>query len=138
MILEFFASPTGIAAILSFIIGSFGYVIARMWVRPLLKYRRIKARVRSLMDETENLKNDATAVDFPGRKAKEIAATLSDCYNNTLPQWYQLMLSNRDESPENAVAELMALANIKERQHALKRISNVRACLKFTNKNNKV
>ena len=132
MILEFFTSPAGIAAILSFFIGSFGYVIARMWVQPLLRYRLIKSRVRSLMDETENLKSDPTAADFPGQKIREAAANLSDCYNNTLPHWYQLMLSNRNESPDDAVADLMALANIKDRQHAPKRIANVRAALRIT------
>jgi hypothetical protein len=138
MILEFFTSPAGIAAILSFFIGSFGYVITRMWVRPLLRYRLIKSRVRSLMNKTESLKSDPTAADFPGQEIRETAAKLSDCYNNTLPQWYQLMLSNRNESPDDAVADLMVLANIKDRQHAPKRITNVRAYLRISNKNNKV
>lgn len=138
MILEFFTNPAGIAAILSFFIGSFGYVIARMWVQPLLRYRLIKSRVRSLMDEIESLKSDPTAEDVPGQKIREAAANLSACYNNTLPKWYQLMLSNRNESPDDAVADLMALANIKGRQHAPKRIANVRAALRITYKNKKI
>ncbi len=132
MVLEFITSPTGIAAILSFFIGSFGYVIARMWVQPLLKYRSIKARIRFLIDETERWQDsDATTANFPGQQIRAAAAELSDCHNKTLPQWYQLMLANRNESPDAAVADLMALANIKERQHTPKRIANIRATLRI-------
>ncbi len=137
MVLEFFSSPVGIAAILCFFIGSFGYVIARMWVQPLLRYRLIKSRVRSLMDETESLKSNTIAAVFPEQEIREIATKLSDCYNKTLPQWYQVMLLNRNESPDDAVADLMTLANIKNRQHAPKRIANVRAALRITNTNKK-
>lgn len=137
MFLDFFTSPAGSAAILSFFIGSFGYVIARMWVQPLLRYRRIKSRVRTLMDETESLKNDATTAGFSEVEIRETAAKLSNCYNNTLPLWYQRILSNRNEAPDDAVAHLMALANIKDGQHAPKRIANVRAALRITNKNKK-
>jgi len=137
MVLEFFTGPMGIAAILSFIIGSFGYVIAAMWVRPLLKYRLIKARIRSLLNEAESLKSDPAMAGFPGREIRKTAAKLSECHKNTLPQWYQLMLSNRSESPDDAVADLMALANMKDRQHALKRMARVRTALRITNKKKK-
>ena len=137
MILEFFSSPVGIAAILSFFIGSFGYVIARMWVQPLLQYRLLKSRVRTLMDTAENLPDDADTQALPRQEVRKTAAKLADCYNKTLPQWYQLMLSNRNESPDTAVADLMALSNVKDRQHATKRIANVRLALKITPKNKK-
>ncbi|MCP3955116.1 MAG: hypothetical protein GY697_23285 [Desulfobacterales bacterium] len=128
MIIEFFSGPMGIAAIFSFFISSFGYVIARMWVQPLWRYRLLKSRIRILMDAAENLPDD-TDTQALIRKA---AAKLADCYNKSLPQWYQLMLSNRNESPDTAVADLMALANVKDRQHATKRIANVRLALKIT------
>ncbi len=133
MIIEFFSGPMGIAAILSFFISSFGYVIARMWVQPLWRYRLLKSRIRILMDAAENLPDD-TDTQALIRKA---AAKLADCYNKSLPQWYQLMLSNRNESPDTAVADLMALANVKDRQHASKRIANVRTALRITLKNEK-
>ena len=137
MILEFFSSPVGIAAILSFFIGSFGYVIARMWVQPLLKYRLLKSRVRTLMAAVESLPDDTGMKALPGKEIRKTAAKLADCYNKTLPQWYQLMLSNRNESPDIAVADLMALANVKDRQHAPKRITNVRLALRITPKSKK-
>jgi hypothetical protein len=137
MILEFFSSPVGIAAILSFFIGSFGYVIARMWVQPLLQYRLLKSRVSSLMDAAESLSDESGATALPGKEIRKTAAKLADCYNKTLPQWYQLMLSNRNESPGTAVADLMALANVKDRRHAPKRIANVRIALRITPKNRK-
>ncbi len=137
MIIEFFSSPVGIAAILSFFIGSFGYVIARMWVQPLWRYRLLKSRVRTLMDAVENLPDVADTQALPGQKIRKTAAKLADCYNKTLPQWYQLMLSNRNELPDTAVADLMALANVKNRQHATKRIANVRLALKITPENKK-
>jgi len=137
MILEFFSSPVGIAAIFSFFIGSFGYVIARMWVQPLLRYRLLKSRVRALIDAVESLPDDAGTTALTGKEIRKTAAKLADCYNKTLPQWYQLMLSNRNESPDTAVADLMALANVKNRQHAPKRIANVRRALKITPKNKK-
>ncbi len=137
MILEFFSSPVGIAAILSFFISSFGYVIARMWVQPLLRYQLLKSRVRALMDAADNLPATADTQALPGQEIRKTAAKLADCCNKALPQWYQLMLSNRNESPETAVTDLMALANIKDRQHATKRIANVRLALKITPKNKK-
>jgi hypothetical protein len=131
MILEFFASPVGIAAILSFFISSFAYVIARMWIQPLLRYRRLKSRVCAMMEAAEN-PSDGGATAFSAKEIRKTAAELADCYHKTLPQWYQLMLSNRDESPDKAVADLMVLANIKDRPHALKRIAGVKAALRMT------
>jgi len=131
MILEFFTSPVGIAAILSFFIGSFGYVIMKMWVQPLMRYRLLKSKVGALMQTTENLAGDAEPGAFPAKEIRKTAAKLADCYTNTLPQWYQLMLANRDESPEAAVADLMALANVKDRQHAPKRIAKIRTALRL-------
>ena len=132
MVLEFFSSPVGIAAILSFFISSFGYVIVRMWIQPMWQYRRLKARVRALLEAVEDLPENAGASAFPGKDIRQVAARLTDCYNKTLPQWYQLMLSNRNESPTDAVADLMSLANVKDRRHANKRITGVRTALGIT------
>ena len=132
MILDFFSSPVGIAAILSFFIGSFGYVIARMWIQPLLRYRMLKSRVSTLLDAAESLSAGSGATAWPAKKIRKTAAKLAECYNQTLPQWYQLMLSNRNESPDTAVADLMALANVRDRRHAPKRIANIRLALRIT------
>ena len=137
MIIEFFSSPVGIAAILSFFIGSFGYVIFRMWCQPLWRYRRLKSRIRSLLDAADKLRADNNSDALPGKKIRKTAAGLADCYSNTLPQWYQLMLANRNEAPDKAVAELMALANVKNRRHASKRIAGARAALRLTPKHEK-
>jgi len=134
MILEFFSSPIGIAAILSFFIGSFGYVLIKMWVQPLMRYRLLKSKVGVLLNTTENLPGNGRPVAFPAEDIRRTAAKLADCYNNTLPQWYQLLLTNREESPDSAVADLMALANVKDRQHAPKRIAKIRAALRLTSK----
>ena len=131
MIIDFFSGPVGIAAILSFFIGSFGYVLLRMWVLPLFRYRLLKSRVRSLVDTAENLSADAGAAALPGKEIRKTAAALSDCCNQTLPQWYQLVLANRDETPDTAVAGLMALANVKDRRHVPRRIAAVRAALRI-------
>jgi hypothetical protein len=137
MVLEFFTSPVGIAAILSFFISSFGYVIIKMWAQPLIQYRLLKSRVRALLDSAENLMDESETAAFPAADIRKTAAKLSDCYSKTLPQWYQLMLSNRNESPDAAVADLMALANVKNRQHAPKRIAKVRAALQLNAENKK-
>jgi len=134
MILDFFSSPVGIAAILSFFIGSFGYVLIKMWIQPLMRYRLLKARVGALLNTAENPPGDGRPTAFPAEDIRRTAAKLADCYNNTLPQWYQLMLANRDESPDSAVADLMVLANVKDRQHAPKRIAKIRAALQLTPK----
>jgi len=134
MILEFFSSPIGIAAILSFFIGSFGYVLIKMWVQPLMRYRLLKSKVGVLLNTTEILPADDRPAAFPAEDIRRTAAKLADCYNNTLPQWYQLLLTNREESPDSAVADLMALANVKDRQHAPKRIAKIRVALRLTSK----
>jgi len=133
MILEFFSSPVGIAAIFSFFIGSFGYVIIKMWIQPLMRYRLLKSKVGALLEATENLTGGSRPNAFPAEDIRRTAAKLTDCHN-TLPQWYQLMLSNRDESPDSAVADLMALANVKDRQHTPKRIAKIRAALQLSSK----
>jgi len=137
MILEFFSSPVGIAAILSFFIGSFGYVIIKMWLQPLMRYRLLKSKIGALINSAENLPGDAEAGAFPAKEIRKTAAKLADCYNNTLPLWYQLMLNNRAESPEAAVADLNALANIKDRRHASKRIGKIRTALRLSPKTKK-
>ena len=137
MILDFLSGPVGIAAILSFFIGSFGYVIARMWVQPLLRYRLLKSRVRVLMNAVESASTETNGKAFPGIEIRKTAGRLADCTSNTLPQWYRLMLANRRELPDNAVADLMALANMKDGRHASRRVAGVRAALRITPKGKK-
>ena len=39
--------PIYIAAIISFVIGVFGYIIVRFWVLPIGRYIRVKSRLTS-------------------------------------------------------------------------------------------
>jgi hypothetical protein len=133
MMIEFISSPVGIAAIVSFFIGTFGTVIVRMWALPLWRYRMLKSRVKTLLEAVESLPGDGSTA-LPGKEIRKTAVRISDCTSKTLPQWYQLLLAKRNESPDKAVADLMALANIKDRRHAAKRIAGVRAALKIAPK----
>lgn len=116
----------------SFLAGSFGYVLFQFWLKPLLKYRRAKRRVINALDELVPIETDGAGVSgAEGRReaARQLAVALSACYNEQLPDWYQLLLTRRRESPLEAAAYLMKLANTRNPGHAARQVENIRKSL---------
>jgi hypothetical protein len=93
------------------VMGSFGYVLVRFGIRPVLAYRRLKQCLADLVNTAateKSLTNDAR--DALGRMAME----LQDLLDEVLPVWYTLALQKRDEQPRDAIRHLQALVNCKE------------------------
>ena len=131
-------NPMLFAAAISFIIGMLGYIIARFWVRPIGHYNRQKSSLKSELEHFETLLNRYDQQTWKKSSAKnrlqsarKAASRMVDVYTSELPYWYKLVLGRRGESPLNATAPILALANIRHPEHARIRLQQVRKALLF-------
>jgi len=128
---------TVVAVIGSFLIGSFGYVVVQFWVRPIFKYRTIRKQViqnladyMNSFDQAEEGENFHGVVDRKAEHMRRHSSDLTDCYNNTLPNWYRILLRGRGEFPEEVTKQLMVLANTRDYHHARNRMEKIRQLFK--------
>jgi hypothetical protein len=126
MIVEWLSKPIVWAALLSFLVGSFGYVLARLVIRPLLRYHVLKERVRRVTQAPDG----PTPPQWQAT-LREYAGALTSCYNEQLPHWYRMALKKRNEAPLEAARHLMTLSNVSIPQHAARRADDVRRALKL-------
>ena len=118
---------------ISFIAGSFGYILIQFWLRPVLKYRRIKKQIDTALTAFANGREQAggdrkvAAADL-----RRLANQLNTTFGSHLPDWYQLMLKQRDENPPEAVTDIMRLAGTRNPAHAQKRADRIKRTLKLT------
>ncbi len=126
MVFDYFTTPMGIASIIGFVVGSFGYVVGMMIIRPVFRYRRLKKAVEKALDDIDG--NNGVPEGEPLRR---VASALSTCYTEVLPIWYKTALHGRKESPLDAVGHLMTLADTKNPVHAQKRILAIRNALQM-------
>jgi hypothetical protein len=124
------------AAVISFLAGLFGYIIARYWLRPIGLYRRHKRRLATDLSEYAAFlsRQGARGCEDPEaqlrlRSARQTFQDLLTVYEAELPRWYRLVLANRKESPAEATPPLMALIRIRHPEHAAKRLIEVRKAL---------
>ncbi len=119
--------PIYLASLISFVVGALGYIIIQFWIRPILKFRKIKKKIIALL----NTFNPTTNSESQGRNTdrskilRQYSIELSDCYNIDLPYWYKLRLDSRKESPVEASRHLMSLANITRHKDAEKHIDKI-------------
>jgi hypothetical protein len=130
-----------IAAAASFLAGSFGYILFQFWLRPMLRYRAIKRRVaRALAGRPAGEPGaDGSAAETGSTKTtagreslRQLAAALSACYSEQLPDWYQLLLKRRNELPLDAAAYLMKLSGTRHSGHAERQVEAIRRSLNLT------
>jgi hypothetical protein len=126
------------AALISFVAGLFGYIIARYWVRPIGLYHRHKRRLALDLEFYAGALNRAGAREIVDQSAqarlqsaRKALGDLLSAYDGELPQWYRLVLARRSESPMAANQPLMALANIRNPEHAAKRLNEVLRALRI-------
>ena len=118
----------------SFVAGVFGYIIARFWIRPLMRYNvtkrkldRILADYRGRMNAAASTSPATAASDMEQlRIARQHGMALVACYTNELPYWYRLLLDSRQESPMAAAGLLTNLTKMRDRQQTLQRIDEAR------------
>jgi hypothetical protein len=60
------------------------------------------------------------------------ADAMVTCYQYELPYWYRLMIASRGETPVEAAKPLMGLSNIKDAEHARRRIAEIREQLRLS------
>jgi hypothetical protein len=110
------------------VMGSFGYVLARFGIRPLLRYHRLKHGLAVLLDTL--LKTQAIS-----REARDTlqrtAVELQDMVDERLPRWYIMALHKKEERPRDAVRHLQTLANCRAPEAIRQRVSAAKNCLRL-------
>ena len=124
--------PIYIVASISFLLGVFGYIITQFWIRPILRYRTIKHRIASdlkwyLEAQKQEIKEKIAQEQIKARVEiiRGHCVELTDSFSYDLPHWYKLLLESRHESPINASKHLLALTNIRNSEHADRRLEKI-------------
>ena len=130
-----------IAAGASFIAGLTGYIIARLWVKPMVQYNITKRKIgRSLsqcgillevLGDGQGRVQWKSGEDASLKKARRHAMDLATCYNEKIPYWYRLFLDSRGESPAEASGLLTNLNKMTDVRQIQDRIDGVREKLRL-------
>lgn len=125
-----------IAAGICFAAGALGYIIARMWIKPIFLYNITKRRIEhelgrylaatNVLDEPDTIQEEEPPHREILRCARQHAMTLVTCYSGDIPYWYRLLLESRGESPTEASGMLTNLSKIRDREQIQNRIDRVR------------
>lgn len=119
-------------ALIGFTLGFIGYIIFKIWISPIRRYRRLKAGLEADIKSYVTLISKQTWGKTSKKQLKDTRkkiSDLTDCYEYDIPAGYRIILKSRKESPLEAAKHLMDLANIKEGTHALKRLEKAEAAL---------
>lgn len=140
----FLDSSLLIAAGASFVAGIMGYIIARLWVKPIVSYnitkQKLDAELTRYLDRIPTLpgaaptRNDPSAGETNLRSARKHAMDLLSLYSTEIPYWYRLLLDSRRESPTRASGLLTNLSKIQDPQQRRSRIDAARKELKRNGK----
>jgi len=124
-----------IAAAASFMAGLLGYIIARLWIKPIVGYQLTK---RKLGRELTRFIEQIAAGGQSGRsgpaghaqaflkQARRLAMDLEARYTADIPAWYRLLLVSRGLSPEKALVLLGPLSKLKDGQQISARVDEIR------------
>jgi len=130
--------PIYIAALISFIVGLFGYIIIRFWILPINRYLKIKGRlssdIRALLDmlrAEQPQNNEAAKIQARRVSVRRHCSDLVSIYQNDLPYWYRLYLESKKEQPLEAAKFSMRLANTREQEHALRQANEIKRLLRI-------
>ena len=125
-----------IAAGASFLAGLLGYIIARLWVKPIVRYHLTKRKLDRELTQYLAHANAATGLDEKRDKPKRVEAMLRTarkhamglvaCYDAEIPYWYRLLLDSRQESPAEASGLLTNLSKLRHREQVTDRIERAR------------
>ena len=140
----FLDSSLLIAAAASFVAGLMGYIIARLWIKPIVSYniikRKLDAELTRYLEQlaaspgTGSGKSELSVGEKALHSARKLAMDLLSHYNEKIPYWYRLLLDSRQESPMQASGLLTNLNKIKDFQQRRSRIEAVKKELKCNGK----
>ena len=127
-----------IAAGASFLAGLIGYIIARMWIKPIVGYQITKRKLdHALSQYLRQINADAGPKELITqergevtlRTARKHAMDLVTGYDTQIPYWYRLWLDSRKASPAEATGLLTNLSKIRDDEQVKDRIDRVRKIL---------
>ena len=124
-----------IAAAASFLAGLLGYIIVRLWIKPIVGYQLTKRKLgRELtryleqiepLDRTDQPDRIATAQAIL-KQARRHAMNLEARYDADIPAWFRLLLASRRQSPGRTLALLAPLSKLKDDDQITARVADVR------------
>ncbi len=130
--------PIYVAAIISFVIGMFGYIIIRFWLLPIVRYIRVKSRfaleLRALLNMLQTEKSQNTENSKIKNRQVSLrlqSSNLVSIYQNELPYWYRLYLESKKEQPLEAAESSMRLSNTHKLEHAIRQTDEIKNLLRL-------
>ena len=124
-----------IAAAASFMVGLLGYIIARLWIKPIVGYQMTKRKLnRELtryldqlaVNEQTGHSNRSSKAQALLKQARRQAMNLETRFAADIPAWYRLMLVSRGQSPQKALALLAPVSKLKDSQQIAARVDEAR------------
>jgi len=130
--------PIYIAAFISFVVGLFGYIVARFWILPIGRYIQVKGRyasdLRTLLDmlQTEQpYKTENSQIHDRRVSLRRNSSELVSIYQNELPYWYRLYLESKKEQPLEAAESSMRLSNTRKLEHVFRQADEIKGFLRL-------
>jgi hypothetical protein len=131
-----------VAAAASFIAGLLGYIIARLWILPILRYamtrrkldrelKRYQTLVRQHALPETSARRKPKAWDDIALSARRHAMKLVSGYTKEIPYWYRLLLDSRQESPSEALALLTNISKVNAEEQITNRIQKARHAMRL-------
>jgi len=128
--------PIYIVAFISFALGAMGYTIVQFWLRPILRYKKIKRSVVTAllhyMDEEAaegTVKTEKKPIEEKRSGIRRYSVEMSDCHSYDLPRWYKLLLHQLGESPIDASKHLLKLSDTRKAEHAVRHVEKIKEYL---------
>ena len=130
--------PIYVAAIISFVIGLFGYIVIRFWILPIGRYIRVKSQfdsdLRALLDmlqakQSRNTEN--SQIQDRQVSLRRHSSDLVSIYQDELPYWYRLYLESKKERPLEAAESSMRLSNTRKLEHAFRQADEIKGFLRL-------
>ena len=123
--------PLFLASAISFLLGSFGYILVRLWLGPVMRYGQAKRRIQIDLNRLYDADAGGKQTSELSKNLRRHADTLTSVYHGELPYWYRLLLQKREEDPIRAATLLMKLANTHTPDHARQQGEKIKAFLKL-------
>lgn len=127
-----------IAAGASFLAGLLGYMVARLWIKPIAGYQVVKRKLdHELVRYLVQLEEAPRPGDQAWRRqagatlkaARKAAMDLVSRYGQDIPYWYRLLLDSRRQAPAELPGLLANLAKINDLKQVRGRIDRARKIL---------
>ena len=104
--------------VISFLAGMLGYLLYRWWYRPVIAYRQLRRRILKALDPPA-----------PAKELRKLAMELQTLFDEKLPPWYRIKVTQGRQDPLTAVKELMKLSNTKQERHIQRSVHKIKSVL---------